>query len=302
MLERYAPSNRFSPSVFLLVPALIAAAAALAKVYQLAIYWIPLIYVNVLVTVAFGGALFYATREAMRVSKCRSTFIGTLIGIVVGAAGFAAAHYFDYRTNTSHVSGTVPFLDYVRWRLDNGWSIGRSGSPVAGLAVVGVWLIEAAIIIGAAALGGASTSREPFCEACGLWADKTIAAFQVQAPAEATVERIRRATSLADLTSTQGWGQGDAQTRLTYNVLGCAGCEDFNVLTITLHVDVTNRKGEVQTRNTELHKHLLLSLEAAAKVAVMVVEAEAHESAEEDQAVAASEAADEAIGSEERMA
>jgi hypothetical protein len=284
MLQTYKASGRFSPAVFMLVPALGAGAAGLAKVYQLAIHFIPFIYINAIITLCFGGVLFWGTRQAMRLGKCRNAVVGGLIGLVVGAVGWAAAHYFDYRSNTSHVQVHVPIMDYVRFRVGTGWTIGRSGSgtPLSGFMVYVIWLIEACMIVGLAALGG-SGATEPYCEQCCSWAERTLAAFQVQAPTLEAAERIRTGASLADLTSTAGWRAGPAHTRMTYSVRGCPGCEDFNVLTVTHFADLVNKKGELTTKQTKLRENVLLTREEAGNVAGLgaIAEQEAEQPAAE---------------------
>jgi len=65
----------------------------------------------------------------------------------------------------------LPLPQFVRERLDVGWSLrSLDGTLARGSVVIGIWLAELAVLALAAAFGAMASARDPYCEACGRFA------------------------------------------------------------------------------------------------------------------------------------
>ncbi|OGX87521.1 hypothetical protein [Hymenobacter coccineus] len=204
----HQPSNKMPLSgalLFLVGGA--AAAAVLALVYIYAIWYIPFIYINVVLCGGFGLLLGVALARLARAGKLRSPRgVGALAAVVaLGAVylewGVYLTMLFGTETPTAAADSDVaskvvssaglsvastsfsPSLfatilaepahmwNAMRQINETGtWSL-KSATP-SGLLLWAIWLIEAAIIVGGAYLVAVAQAGEPFSEATDTWADE----------------------------------------------------------------------------------------------------------------------------------
>ncbi len=94
MLDRYRPSGRTGPAVFVLWLPLLLVLCGLAWIYQLLIDWIPFIYLNFLLTLGFAGAAFFGTawetqfNLRARVRRCLTLYVARRWRACSGTARF----------------------------------------------------------------------------------------------------------------------------------------------------------------------------------------------------------------------
>lgn len=66
-------------------------AITLAWAYSYAIVWIPIVYINFLLTLGFGAAIGFLIVRAAKAGRIRSSSVPALIGLISGLAGLYVA-------------------------------------------------------------------------------------------------------------------------------------------------------------------------------------------------------------------
>lgn len=176
-LRVYRHSGKFAPHG-LLLPLIVAVVLGipLGLAYGYIIRWVPFIYINFIVTLAYGGAFGWVTSRLVKLGRVRNTVLAGAIGAIVGLI----AVYFEWSGHLHTLVKSPPFI-FAPDEIANGmaflyekgsWGLRSSGS-VTGIALAIVWVIEAGIIIGCAAvLPVAFVKQTPFCEDAGCWLDE----------------------------------------------------------------------------------------------------------------------------------
>jgi uncharacterized membrane protein YedE/YeeE len=189
-MESYKPSGKVSPvSVALLLGTGLFVTPLLGLVYVLIQDFMPLIYLNFLLTIGFGFALSYVTGYAViKPGKVRNPYIAIAFSLVgVAIAGYIHwGIWLNFMLDRSDVSITnIAFLltnpdvmvDYIKIINQEGiWSVGkvgREGSAVNGDMLSFIWISEAVIIGGLATKVPYKLSRQPYCETHNKWFEKS---------------------------------------------------------------------------------------------------------------------------------
>ncbi|HLK96390.1 MAG TPA: hypothetical protein VK364_01350, partial [Hymenobacter sp.] len=189
MNHYYQPSNRFSVGgVLLLLAVGVLAAGLLAFIYVYAVWYIPFIYINFLLTLAFGFLLGVVLAQLVRTGKLRNPALVTLLatGVALVACYIQWALYLTLVLNTTSVEslGRRASVAHTSFSTDvmssillhpgsiveamselatsGSWSL--MGVTPSGIFLYLIWLVEAAIIVGAAVLLARIQSTEPFSE------------------------------------------------------------------------------------------------------------------------------------------
>lgn len=197
MLERYQPSGLFGAMALPAAAAAAVAGFAAAWLYELAVHWIPLIYILFFVTIGFAFGLAMLATLVVQLGHVRNRALALLLGVMIGLAGTAGGHLFGFwRACDMFVDGMVEageiaegdasaaywatafnpdaLKSYIDSRVETGWSIGRvgsDGSSFSGILVWLIWLIEAGILVAWPAWQGYDSAGAPYCEQTGAWAD-----------------------------------------------------------------------------------------------------------------------------------
>ncbi|MBC8085293.1 MAG: hypothetical protein H7Z21_19010 [Hymenobacter sp.] len=218
MSHYYQPSNRFSVGGLLLLLAgggLTAALLAVAYVY--AVWYIPFIYVNFLLTVGFGLILGMVLSGLVKAGKLRNPGLAGILALVVGlvASYLQWAVYlmlmyhttnvesFGRRLSVAHTSFSaetlLALLAQPGTMLATMGAIAESGSwslfgvTPSGVFLYVIWLVEALIIVGATVILARVQADRPFSELAGEWAEEEtlptpVAYLDDPAAAKATLE------------------------------------------------------------------------------------------------------------------
>jgi hypothetical protein len=175
----YSHSGRFG----LHGPVLALAAGAVAAwplglAYAYLIKWIPFIYLNFLITAGYGIAFGILASWLLKVAKVRNRPIALLSATGVGLL----AWYGNWNGCVHSLAQSAPWFLTPRQILrvmgvlyDQGsWGIGFSSqTPVTGVPLAMVWLVEGGIIVGLSArIGYGTVANTPFCESHGCWLDE----------------------------------------------------------------------------------------------------------------------------------
>lgn len=286
MIETYQPSGRCGAMTYPLVFAGLIVAAALGWVYQLAVHWIPLIYVNLLITIAYAAALFFVVGMLMKVGQCRSPMIGALMGAVIGVVGVAATHYQGYQLiRADLIDAGLEMVDeserdeareffekeftfgkYMELRVEEGWSLGRAtsssegGLSISGIFVYLIWLIEGGIIVLGGLIGGNAQAAAPYLEAVEKWADEEDEIYRVYVGSKEPVEAVQQAQTIEELIRRPIGTARQSNTTLVYKLNRAAGHDDQQAfLTIALNVETEDKKGESKTDTTEIWSNVVLT-------------------------------------------
>ena len=183
----YQESGKVNSAKFLIaIIAAVAISILLGYVYVLIMMFIPIIYLNVLITIGLGILLGWIARAATRFSHNRNKRSQLLFAVLLGVL----VTYFHYVAYLLYMmDGAVPSLSLYLSQLP--WIVMEPGSFFSFLSVVNelgpwsifgltfsgvllalVWLLEALIIIGAPVLTVFGSDPYPYAESLGKWYPK----------------------------------------------------------------------------------------------------------------------------------
>ncbi|MEO0323352.1 MAG: hypothetical protein AAF447_10375 [Myxococcota bacterium] len=275
----YTHSGQATPLGLVLGFVAIGVSPLLGALYAAAIFYIPLIYLNAILTAVFGALLGFAIAQALRAGKVRSTLL-TLAFVGVGTL---VAYYVHWAVWLNRLSeGELSVLDalvpdvmfgFIGEVYELGaWSL--FGSEVSGLALGAVWLVELLLIFGLSLLVGYVVSvGDPFCEHCGTWCKEHKGVLALDdAPDTSAFEARIAAADLAALRELPRARPGEA-TWLEVDLFRCPGCGKTNTLDlhhVTLSLD---DKGNEQRKEDTRVRGLLLTPEQTEWVSAVGAEA-----------------------------
>ena len=210
---------------------------SLSIVYVLAIYLIPWVYANFLITACFGVICGYAVGIGGKIGKVRNAPLYVLIGLAIGVTAVYCqwvVWIFVHSMREELILEPSGILNYMSdVAVDGFWSIFRI--PIKGKFLYAVWVIEGLMIsvCSAGAAYGVLCSS-PFCEDCGRWFGKkgNICIMPLEAIEEP--ERIRQELLAGDCSTLLNLNIkdsfGDAYTKL--EISNCPSCFKFCLLSV----------------------------------------------------------------------
>src|SRR5262245_50978108 len=160
-----------------------AAAVVLGIAYSFSFYYIPYVYLNLLLAVVFGAGVAWTTGWAAGEGKIRNTavtvalaVVATLVGIWAewGVAPYAMAPASELGAYWKEF-GLATFTPWAILGLmeelfvNGSWGL-AAGQMVNGWTLFALWFVEAGVVIGLAATTAYSQiADKPYCEACDTW-------------------------------------------------------------------------------------------------------------------------------------
>lgn len=293
MFQVYRPSGRFSPLALLLFPVFAIGVVALAYVYQLGLRWIPLIYVNFLLTWCMGMAIGKATQYVVVAGHVRNVALSLLVFAVLVVCGIGAKFGFQFmharNVLAEHVSQLTQqelgiederqldraelerireaivtgytFLDHIDDRVANGWHIGRGAkAPVSGPIVYLVWVAELGII---AYFGGAivlEAARKPYSEKLARWANSVTNEMSLPITNPVMVAKITAAKSVQDLLTLPIPDTDESNKIAVYEVHSVPDAPNEDAyLNVDLQTYSQNAKGELEVSHEYLVKLAIIT-------------------------------------------
>ncbi|MCB2406956.1 hypothetical protein [Hymenobacter lucidus] len=193
----YKPSGRITVGGILgFVVVGLVAAVVLAFAYVYATWYIPFIYINVLLTLGFGAVLGYVLNRMTTVGKLRNPALVGWLALAIGLwawyvqwavyltllNGAGETEYAGRRFSITHTSfeldtflGIIARPDLVLSMLpriaeDGMWSIFTV--KVSGFVLYLVWFAELVILLAFPWIVSHSEAGAPFSERAGQWAEK----------------------------------------------------------------------------------------------------------------------------------
>lgn len=219
----YEPSGRINPVG--LTAAYISGllvASLLAYLYTLIVLFMPLIYVNFLVTVGFGIALGILVRLLTKLTQNRSLKHQLLLAIILGlfanyfqwvgfvvyAAMGAMPSIGDYYLNLGLITDPSTFFGIINDINKVGmWEV--FGMTFNGVTLAIIWLIEFGIIVAFPVIGVYSSKPIPYSEDLQTWYPKyeLDTDFEAIISPDRFVDRLREnaLTALQELEPGKAW-------------------------------------------------------------------------------------------------
>jgi hypothetical protein len=239
-------------------------------VYGYADHYVGFIYIEALMTLAFGALIGWATGRAMVAAKVRSagsvtifTLLTTIVGYYVAWVAWICALSNDAETRISMIRLAVRPL--VVWRLILGlnevgvWGFSHD-SPVSGIPLWIVWFLEAAMIFFTSlAIARAIAKKRPFCENCGKWTigPKTLVTTANMDTADL---KQRLESHQLNFVSQLPTYSGTDWQYLDWNAYGCEACKNFNTLSVIRTQVKRDKRGKTSRTKKTIIGNLLVTV------------------------------------------
>lgn len=219
-MSYYKPSGRFSLNSFVFFLLLCAVAFPLwGALYAYAIWYIPLIYINFIVTGVFAfGVGFLLSKFVIEKGKVRNVPLAIIFGIVGGlvALYFHWAVWIDLAINAGEVYGNsrigiavsnIKLVEALNLALNpkilfsyiseineyGTW--GLRGNAVSGTFLLIIWVIEFLAVLVITTIITMPRAKMPFCERNNKWfQEQKMAAFSEILDTQKFVEKLETAT------------------------------------------------------------------------------------------------------------
>ena len=297
MYDTYKPSGKISPIFVLWLFLAILLTIGAAFLYELGLYWIPIIYLNILLTLVMGFVIGMLTGIVIKQGKIRNTLIAFLCMsslMVVGIGGKFSFQYLRARGEVKRALANLTLqnlkaevgrevaaedfdkfrdgalqrytpLVHLQERVERGWQIGKAGranqgNPVSGIMVYIVWLIEAGAIFFVAFSAMLGAMRVPFSEKLGLWADENEVVMSLPITNEEMVGKIKSANSVQDLLELPVPKSDESNQLAVYTVHSVPGVEmEDAYLSVELQTHLINGKGEKEVKTKSLVANAILT-------------------------------------------
>jgi hypothetical protein len=249
----------------------LATAVVLGVAYAFAVVYIPIIYLNMLLTMGFGAAIGGAVGYVAKLGHVRSRLMPAMVAVVCGLVGLYVAWGADALARVGIPGGGDAFdafrpellMAYMKFFFENGfWAIGHgvgnNQQMVSGIPLAIVWLAEAGIIVGVAAFASwATLGKLVYCEHCEQWARSQ---KDVQRLTLGVSEAVLAEIAAGDLRPLDAWPRANPadQFFIRLNLDFCDGCENSNYLTMERVVTQIDKKGKTQQVVTPIVKRMLI--------------------------------------------
>lgn len=234
----WRPSGKVSVWTFVLWPFAAAVAGAIGVAQQFAVHYNPYGIGNFLLVIIAAFAVGFIGVQWGRLGKNRHRGIGSLGGILIGAAylaaGFIAAPYIDNWQSPKPV--TQWWIDHKATGLK---LFGSSGFALKGWLLATVWIIEAVLFILTGWATGLVEAGRPFCEKCNSWARKSKWTFRIARPDPGPLAALKKQRTLDAAIAMTG-GDGEERTALRY-VIGACTCG--SIATLGTGIEKTDKDG-----------------------------------------------------------
>lgn len=235
-------------------------------IYAFATVYIPIIYLNFLLTFIFSISIGLAVSWGAKRGHVRSP---NIVGTIAGCAaiiGMYAAWGADMlaRVGAENVPSVWSCFEpeelwaYVKAFYEQGqWTIGHSKEPISGIPLAIVWIIEAGGVIGFAMYWARNDLESlAYCERCGCWTRARLARLLDGTHIHALVRRVRDGdlTALTEIPA----APRDAKQQLLLETSGCQHCGESNFLTLTNVTKTVDKKGKESINKSVMVDKLVL--------------------------------------------
>jgi hypothetical protein len=235
----------------------------LCRYYVRALCWMPVVYLNPFITIAYGSAVGAATAIGAKLGHLRNLSVALLLGVLTGLAALYFAWAYDPLARIGVFEEPVWDSDtlwaYMKllYAHGSGW-LWPGGPTISGVPLVAVWLVEAAVIVGLSAqIAHRWLIDQPYCEESERWMkrEKNVARLALDDGSadngvDAKLQRLSEGdlSVLAELPRATGKEAAQLQLDLA-SIEECSFCQ---FLTVTLIEQVASEHGRVRTQKRRL--------------------------------------------------
>lgn len=240
-------------------------ALVLGLVYAYADNYIPLVYLNLLLVVAYGCGVGACVHYGAKLGKVRNVPLLLLGGFVAGLmAEYSNWVWWVYAYSKQEV---LVYMPSDLWQViqevneQGAWSV--FGSTPTGVELWAYWGLEALVIVaGSTAIAWLTLSSLPFCETCGRWADSKDTVSPLDAVAEPQKFKSRLELKEYEAVKTLHKVATDAAAYSEVVLQKCPACSESNFLTVRAVTVSVDKKGKSNRRTANLLQNLILSPDA----------------------------------------
>lgn len=239
-----------------------AGAVAMGAAYGYGSFYIPLVYLNLLLVVAYGFGLGLCVQWGARRGKVRNGPLLLLCGLAVGL--FAEYTNWVWYFFALTKQETFAYLPADVWQLilavnqQGVWSV--FDSTPTGIELWLYWGAEALVIVGLSTFVPWLNLRGvPFCEPCSRWVDgqETLSPLDPVADPKGFRSRLEQGDYAPLKTLHKLPQESSAFTSVT--LLKCPGCQASNYLSAQAVTLTKDKKGKVNRKQVNLIENLVLS-------------------------------------------
>jgi len=199
MATYYTPSGKSGPLSYLyLIAVSLVLIPIVGLLYAYAIWHMPFIYVNFLLSAGFGFVIgFLVNKIVVRYGKVRSTVMAILFSVIGAICGlyFSWVSWIDLVINAASDGGTST-AGIIVSNVDGNHLLNLATNPSMLFSLIGsinevgtwgfksttisggfltvIWVLEFLIVLIVSILVGSSSASEPFCESTNQWFAKKI--------------------------------------------------------------------------------------------------------------------------------
>jgi hypothetical protein len=238
----------------------------LAVVYTYFINWVPFVYLNFLATAGLGMGVGVAAGWGAKQGKLRNM---SLAYVATGIAAIATMYFawaFDPMVRIDEVDrpfwGLNAIWDYMQFGYEQGfWSMGKGGEhePVHGPILAGIWMLEAAIVVGVSLMSVHAVLGElPFCEETDQWTNKQTGVAKLSLMNDEEVDAKLERLTTGDLGALELFYRSDGNdaASLELDIASCPDCPTCNFVTVRMIKRIADKKGKVSTQARKLFVNL----------------------------------------------
>jgi len=239
-----------------------ATAAIGGIIYAYAFRWIPIVYVNFIITLVFGGAMGYVVCAQAQRGKIRNNTFVCVTAFLVGLLGlyvYWAAYLWALAgiRNVGLWAFWPPVLVGFGQHLFEKGSWGLKGDTVTGWILVGVWVIEAGTVLWFAVSTALGESRRPFCESCHEWTEIEPGVARLVATGDEPAWQQVLAGDLPSLAEFPAASPG-VQQFVRLDAARCPKCEHSRFLTVSAVQVTIDKKGNAKETERRLISNAVL--------------------------------------------
>lgn len=260
----YRHSGRFTPAavIFTLLIGLVVAIVS-GALYGVIVYYMPIVYVNVLLTFGVGIGLGMIVGKMAMAQHIRNVpvvlFLALLCGIVAEYAAFVSWVYVVTSQQVLVLNPSELLLILEAIAETGVWSL--KNSTVKGGFLIGIWCIEALVIIGGTVqLAYSGIARTPYCEACARWLKETaiVGPFHPVKEADQLKSSLEQG-DFAALGSIAPLGPEDPVNHFAeYELIDCPTCDEMAVVTVRNVTLTADKEGKITRKDVNIIDRLLI--------------------------------------------
>jgi len=219
-------------------------------VYAYAFYWIPFVYLNFLITLAYAGATGLAIAVAARKGKVRNNWFITIVAFFVALFGLYVywAAYLWALAGIQNI-GLAAFspavlIGFGKHLFEKG-SWGIKDVTVTGWFLVAFWIAEALLVLRVTISAALAEARRPFCEPCSDWTEIEEDVARLAATGEEPAWQQVFAGDLPSLAEFPAAGS-EAHQYVRLDVARCPRCEQSRFLSVSAVKITVDKKGKTK--------------------------------------------------------